>query len=301
MRKIALITLLVLLASLIVQRTYTPTHPGLSVWFLNVGQGASILVRTASNHFILYDGGPGSQVLTELGDILAPSQRHLDIIALSHPHADHIRGLIHVLERYKVSEVWSSGSKHTSGDFKQWEHVLSQQGILPRFLASPESVEVGTATAQILHPPKPVVGKEFSQTHDGTLSLKLTQDNRSVLLSGDLGESQERSIVASCVPPTCSLTSDVLQVTHHGSASGTTEAFLERSTPVIAVIPVGARNMFKHPRAEVLERLATVESAVWRTDTDGRVAIVLLPTNLIVSSTSGRSTTFPVLPQPAPT
>ncbi|CAN5132924.1 hypothetical protein BH11PAT4_BH11PAT4_1530 [soil metagenome] len=302
MRKAALTIILVLVLSLGFQSA-TKRNPrtGLRMWMLNVGQGASVLIQTPSNHYLLFDGGPGSNVLSELGEVLPVWQRTLDAVALSHPHADHIRGLIAVLGRYEVGEVWTSGSSYKSGDYTEWVQVIKQKQIATKNVASPDTMTLGELSVRVIHPPKPVVGKIFTETHDGTLSLLLSYSLRSIILAGDVDQKHEASMVSSCKPPACNLDSDILQVAHHGSASGTSSAFLKATTPLLALIPVGEGNKFKHPRAEVLERLAQANATVFRTDQDGRILVVVTNDSLEVTSTTGKRATLAQTPQPAPT
>jgi competence protein ComEC len=212
-----------------------------------------------------------------------------------------VRGLITVLKRYRVGEVWSSGSSYKSGDFTEWLRLIKEKSIPTKNLASPDTLTLGELSVRAIHPPNSVIGKVLSETHDGTLSLLLSYSLRSIILAGDIDQKHEAAIARSCQPPACSLDSDVLQVAHHGSASGTSAAFLKVATPLVALIPVGEGNKFKHPRAEVLERLLQAKATTFRTDQDGRIGILVTNEYLDITTTAGEEATFAQTPQPAPT
>ncbi len=276
-------------------------HSEIRLWMLNVGQGESMLIQTPSGKYLLFDGGPGSAVLAELGEVLPIWKRTIDVAVLSHPHADHLRGLIAVLGRYHVDEIWSSGSQYESSEFATWVHLIADNHIPSRNLAFPDTASLGELEIKVLHPTKPVVGKVPKETHDGNLSLLISYASRSILLAGDLAEKHEREIASACQNSGCSLSSDILQVAHHGSASGSSTPFLKEVSPLVALIPVGEGNKFKHPRAETLERLSNSHADVFRTDKDGRVLVEISATEITVTTTSGKRAIYSQKPQPAPT
>jgi competence protein ComEC len=300
-KKFVITSCILLVISSAVPFIQKPSREGLHAWFLNVGQGTSVLVQTPPGNYLLFDGGPDSRVLSELGEVLPSHFRALDIVALSHPHADHLRGLILVLERYHVGEIWSSGTVYQSGEYQKWIQILSGLSSVKRSLSFPQQLSLGLSSIKVLHPIQSMEGKTPQETHDGNLSMLITYESNQLLLMGDVAEKQEKLIVSTCKPPSCIFNSQVLQVAHHGSASGTSNSFLQASHPYLAVIPVGKENKFKHPRAEVLERLTKAEVATWRTDLDGRVHVEFKKSVLSVNSTSGRISIIDLSPRPAPT
>lgn len=302
MKKTIIVTIVILVISLGFQTvTRREPHNDIHLWMLNVGQGESILIQTPSGKYLLFDGGPGSAVLSELGEILPIWRRNLDVVVLSHPHADHLRGLIAVLGRYTVGEIWSSGSRYESSDYATWLHIITEKQLLLRNLAFPDVRTLGELEIKVLHPTTPVVGKIPKETHDGNLSLLVSSTQRSILLAGDLAEKHEREIISSCQKIGCNLSADILQVTHHGSASASSPAFLKQVSPLVALIPVGEGNKFKHPRAETLERLTQAHADIFRTDKDGRILAVISEGEITITTASGRSATYSQKPPPAPT
>lgn len=254
----------------------------LEAWVLDVGQGESVLVREPSGKTILFDGGPDDKVLSELGAALPAWEHHIDLVILSHPHVDHLRGLIAVLDRYTVDAIWSSGSTAASSEYQAWMTAVSEKHIPLSFHHAPERVSFGAITLTIEHPWEDMTGKQPAQAHDADLAVKLTSGPRTLFLTGDLNEEHEQEMLTKCQLP-CSLKSDVLQIPHHGSASGLTPEFLAATHPDAAVIPVGLANKFHHPREEILDRLKNAHIPVLRTDTGKRIHIVLLPEKIDLS------------------
>lgn len=304
MKKIGLLFFSIILASwwtfTTLRPTFSPT-PALDIWMLDVGQGESVLLREPSGKKILFDGGPSEAVLRELGNILPAWDRQIDLIIISHNHSDHLRGLISVIERYQVKEIWISGAIHTTDEYRALLEVIQAKQLKPRIVffdpascqtSCPPSEAVGQVRVQIYHPLEKMTGQRPQEQHDATVAAKFSFENQSVFLTGDLDEAHEKAILTACQPPVCSLQADVLQVPHHGSATGLNPAFLEAVSPKIALIPVGKDNPYDHPRQIILDRLQKSGIPIYRTDLDGRIRIILGKHSLRIltakSDSSGR-------------
>ena len=260
-------------------------HPGFYAWMLNVGQGESVLLRDPGGETVLFDGGPDDSVMAELGSILQPWQRRIDLLVLSHDHSDHVTGFIPILQRYKVKEVWISGALAPNSEYKTFREELKKHGLSPviRYfnaascqpgLPCPPIERRGSFSLQIYHPIKDMEGIEPKDQHDATLVLKAAYAGHTILLPGDLNEQQERDILNSCHPPACSLKADILQEPHHGSATGLNPAFLKAVSPAAVLIPVGANNKFHHPSPIILTRLKEAKLRYFRTDVQGRIQVI---------------------------
>lgn len=245
------------------------------LWVLSVGQGESVLYQDTTGKLLLFDGGPDDTVLSELGRILPPWRHSIDVVALSHTHADHIRGLIAVLERYQVDAVWESGVNATGNDVTRWHRLIETKKIPEIHPFAGTTLQLGQTRLLTLHPIESMVGKEVSDAHEATLVFQLFTTGERILLTGDLNEGHESDILAWCQPPQCSLASDILQVPHHGSATGLSPPFLEAVHPKLAFICVGQNNPFRHPRANILDRLSEAHIPYHRTDTEGGLKVTL--------------------------
>jgi len=247
----------------------SPTQAKLSVTFLDVGQGDAVLVRTAEGHSLLIDGGPsGEALITALGRHLPFDGRKLNLVALSHPQADHLTGLLTVLERYEVDDILASPLSSDSAVFAAWQDAVRDEQA--RYNEGTEGQRIllgGGAIIEIMHPPPGLVPGREDDPNENALVLRLTLGQVSILLTSDIGEEAELALDDSGA----SLRATVLQVPHHGSRHGSTSAFLREVSPQVAVISVGAENPFGHPSPETLERVQGVP--IFRTDHHGDITI----------------------------
>ena len=245
------------------------------LWMLNVGQGESVLVREPGGKTLLFDGGPDDSVLAELGGILPPWQHQLDLVVLSHLHADHIRGLISVFGRYSIGAVWYSGAAAVTADTKSWLVAIDHQHLAPVHVHAGFEQPFGALTAHVFFPLNDMTDAKMENAHDADVVLGLRLGDEQVLLNGDLNEAHEAALIANCLPPSCNLHSVVMQVPHHGSLTGLTPAYLAAVHPDVALIPVGLGNKFHHPRPEIIQRLKDAQIPIRRTDTDGRIHLTI--------------------------
>lgn len=235
----------------------------LHVWFLDVRQGDAILIQSPDGRQVLVDGGPSPTALfDQLGEVLPFWDRSLDLVVLTHPDADHMSGLIPLLERYEVGAALDSVVPGEQGA-ETWLAATSAAGV-PRPAAAPGTrVQAGGAVLTVLGPPH---GAEDG--NNGSVVLRLDYGTSSMLLVGDAEVEAERALLAGSGP----LHADVLKVGHHGSSASTSAEFLEAVQPRLAIISVGAGNYFGHPAPDVLQRLQGIE--VLRTDARGRIEVV---------------------------
>jgi competence protein ComEC len=270
------------------------TGSELTVWMLDVGQGESVLLKEPSGKKILFDGGPDDKVLSEIGSVLPPWDRHIDLVILSHNHSDHIRGLISVLSRYDVSEIWISGAIHTTADYEAFLAQLTKNSLKPTIvyfdttcqeLECPPRQHFGEIDLQVYHPNNDMTAVLPDHQHDAGVVVKATFSSMSILLTGDLEPENENELLEDCQPPRCSLKANILQVTHHGSGNATSKEFLEMVKPQAALIPVGLNNSFGHPREQTLERLKSAGVPIFRTDTQGRIKATINKDHFSISTT----------------
>lgn len=257
------------------------------VWLLDIGQGDAILVQEASGAQILIDGGPGDQIIPALSARMPFWDRTIERVVLSHPHADHLDGLVEVAKRYTIGEVWVSGAEHTTPDYQAWEELLRARDIPVRFVGAGQRVTRGDLRFEFLHPIDGQIGQVPAEQHDATVVARLVMPQGSILLTGDIDEGHERDILdAWCPPPVVTpcpaLQSTVLKVPHHGSRSGLLPEFLTAVAPQAAIISVGEGNAYGHPHPTILERLAAQGIAIYRTDHDQTIELRVRDGQLIV-------------------
>lgn len=258
---------------------HTPAGDGLLVSFLDVGQGDSILLRSPSGKTMLVDGGPeGSfpvidQALASLGVV------GLDVVIASHLHADHIGGLIQVVDTYPIGDFYYPPFDAESETYYSLLDALNEsQATVHRPYAGvntlipwDDAVEV-----RILSPYE----TNYTDFNDTSYIIRVSYGNTAVLLTGDATELSEK--LALKAQPDHYFRADVLKVAHHGSSDSTFEAFLDAVSPAIAVVSVGKGNDYGHPHDSLLDRLNERGVTIYRTDEDGTVTLLLDGTRVTV-------------------
>lgn len=238
------------------------------IWFLNVGQGDSVLIETPEGHHILVDGGPGPGVLTELAEVLPFFDKKIDLMVLSHPHADHIDGLVEVLKRYEVEAVLFSGVNFMGGAYDEFLKEIDEQEIDFWIAESDEDFSFGDVIIDVIYPSKQILGEEFNNLNNSSVAMKIIYNQTKILLSGDLELEAEAALVASGLD----LRADILKAGHHGSRTASSLIFLRKIKPRVVVIQSGQGNQFEHPHEESLNHFEKVGvEKIYRNDLDGRV------------------------------
>lgn len=244
------------------------TRNGLTVAFLDVGQGDAIFVEAPNGNQILIDGGPNKSVLRELSKQMPFYDRMIDAVILTHPHLDHYAGLNEVIKKYKISLEIDPGTKNKGAGFAEFENLIKDKSI--KRLYAKRGIKINLDKDLYLDILLPVLNDENLSEHDGMLVSRLVYKNNSFLLTGDTEDNLENYLLAFGAD---NLKSDVLKVGHHGSKTSTSESFLGWVNPDLAVISAGKGNKYGHPHKEVTDRLAKFEIPTLRTDEKGTVVL----------------------------
>ncbi len=253
------------------------------LWMLDVGQGDALLIQTPHAQQILIDGGPTDQVLPQLGRHMPFWDRRIEMIILSHDHADHLAGLLPILERYQVDRVWMSGAIHTTPEYLHWVTLLRDKHISTDIVWAGKETTVDGVGLQVLFPLSDKTGIRPPNQHDATVVVRVDVADARILLTGDLEVAHERALLdayceGSPSPTACpELAANILKVPHHGSKSGSTADFLAAIRPSYALISAGARNSYGHPAPLTLQRLAAAQAKIFRTDQNGAVRVDIAP------------------------
>lgn len=242
----------------------------LKVYILDVGQGDAIFIQAPDGNQVLVDGGPDTSVLDRLSEILPPTDRSIDAVIVSHPHADHIGGLPAVLEHYEVGTVVEAGENYDSSIFRTWHRAVDVEGSQRVDAIAGTTLSLGqSVTLTVLHPFNSASGVTTKTPHDYNVTVMLRYGQMEMLLTGDMETEAEQELIASGI----NLDADVLKVGHHGSRTSTSSDFLRAVTPEAAVISVGDKNRYGHPTSSTLQRLEDFKIPYYRTDTDGTITI----------------------------
>ncbi len=264
------ILLVVILIAFIAVLLFLPREKNLEVIFLDIGQGDSILIKTPFGQNILIDGGPDKSVLKGLGKNLAWWDREIDLMILTHPHDDHVTGLIEVLKRYKVKKILYTGVTHNAPNYIKWLEVIKEKNIPLVISDKIQKINLGeNCFFEIIYPDTSFLNKDVGNLNNSSIVAKLVYRENSFLFTGDIEKETEEVLLKN----KANLKADILKVAHHGSDTGSSEEFLERVSPKTAVILVGQDNDFGHPSKRVLIRLEKNDVKIMRTDREGEIKL----------------------------
>jgi len=244
----------------------------LHVYFLDVGQGDSILLVSPSGKQILIDGGSNMSALEHLGKYMPFFDRTIELLVLSHPDSDHITALPEILQRYHVEQILLTGIQHGAGRYQALLHHLAEQGTRVIFSDPSQDIDIGDGLVlDVIWPPASVFGTHPKKANDTSIVIRALFGKESILLTGDIEEKAEKAILASGVD----VHSTILKSPHHGSKSSSSTGFLLAVRPQLAIISVGKDNSFGHPHQEVLDRYAQMGITVRNTIEEGTISLAL--------------------------
>ncbi len=255
---------LLVVAILTLVAAATMPDDNLHVSILDVGQGDAILI-SRGNQQVLVDGGPSPQAIAlELGEKMPFWDRTIELVILTHPSADHVTGLVEVLNRYQVKQVLHPNLDFESDIYDEWLSLLKEKDIKCTVAKAGQQINLGRVTIKVLNPQTPLLTGTESDIDNNGMVLHISTGEVSFLLTADIMWEAEFELLAH----RANLTSTVLKVAHHGSDTSTTPEFLAVVNPEVAVISVGADNRFGHPTPKVMERLEDRigSEKIYRTD-----------------------------------
>ncbi|WHP41359.1 MBL fold metallo-hydrolase [Lysinibacillus capsici] len=233
------------------------------VHFIDVGQGDSILIESPSGKTMLIDGGvkgAGQQIVSYLKEL---GINKLDIVVATHPDADHIGGLIPVLDNMTTEQFYDSGKVHTSQTFEEMLTQIDEKNIPYHVPKIGDDIEFDKdVNVKVLN-----ANDQATDNNDSSIVLKMTYGNVSFLLTGDAGVALEKEMLQYDVKAT------VLKAGHHGSNTSSSEEFVQAVKPEVAILSYGEDNKYGHPHAEVVDRLQAIGSKIYATADLGTITV----------------------------
>jgi len=233
--------------------------------FFDVGQGDSALIITPEGQDILVDGGPDNKVLEKLGRALPIYDKTIELMILSHPHADHLVGLIEVLKRYQVDKIIISGILCDTDAYGEFSRLIKEKNIPVEIIHQPQELFLEPSVElSFLAPLTDLAGQRMANLNNSSIVFKLIYVSSTALFMGDY-ENEENFASSSLVK------ADILKVGHHGSTNANSRDFLAQVNPQFAIISVGKDNSYGLPNYRTIYELKKLGAEVFRTDETGDI------------------------------
>jgi competence protein ComEC len=242
----------------------------LTVAFIDVGQGDATLLSARGGETWLIDGGPDDggpitpAILARLWQMGIDS---IDVVALSHPHADHIGGLVEVIESLHVTRMLDPGLDFYSPVYELLLISAYESGLEYALLDSGDVFQLSDSVRLEVISMRAREGSTEIDANELSAAMLVSCGSFSLFLAGDIGTPAEMHIFGD------TRSVNVLKVPHHGSVSSVFEPFMRRLRPQLAVISVGRNNPFGHPHPTTLELLQELGATVLRTDSAGTIFV----------------------------
>ncbi len=267
----------------------------LEVHFVDVGQGDSILIKSPEGKTALIDGGDTDTGIVSY--LRSQGVQALTLVVATHPHADHIGGLVEVLRAFPVDEVVTNGVMHTTSTYERFLDAIADARAIYTEAKQGDVLQLGSLSFHVLHPQDPA----GSDLNDQSLVLRLVHGQVAFLFTGDVQPEGQASILGSNLE----VGADILKVAHHGSRTSSQSSFLSEVEPEVAIYSCGLGNSYGHPHPETIAALERAGAAVYGTDVNGTIVVTSNGSSYRVAaakqSQAKASPVVPVAPSPVPT
>ena len=240
----------------------------LEVYFLDVGQADSILIKL-EDEYMLIDAGNNEDGVKLVNYFNELGIKEFKYVFGTHPHEDHIGGMDDIINNFKIDNYYMPDKITTTKTFEDVLDALINNNLQYAILKKGDEFNLSSAN-----------GDETNDINDSSIVLKLTYGNNSFLLTGDATSNVEKTLLND------NIKSDVLKVAHHGSNYSSTEEFLDVVSPRYAVISVGKNNSYNHPSNSTLKKLNDRNIKLYRTDLDGTIKFTSDGENITITTIS---------------
>jgi len=265
-------------------RLNEPTAKQMKVHFIDVGQGDSILIQSPNGKNMLIDGGTKSAGTKVVSFIKSKGITKLDYVVATHPDADHIGGLISVLNSISVGTFIDSGKSHTTETYYEMLNLIDVKNIPFKVPTAGDKIALDSAlNLQVLNS-----AEASDDTNEASIVLKMTYGKETFLFMGDADTTTEAELVAKY-----DLKSTVLKAGHHGSSTSTSQLFVNEVKPVTTTLSYGKENSYGHPHSEVVNRLKAAGSKLYNTVDHCDISVLTSGNGHTVSNTCTPTTTPP--------
>ncbi|MDV5114683.1 ComEC/Rec2 family competence protein [Clostridium perfringens] len=248
------------------QDSKVPKDSELMISYMDVGQGDAAYIKVNGND-ILIDAGPRSNSKELLEQLKAKNIDDFELVIATHPHEDHIGGMVDVFKEYEVKAFYSPKITHTTKTYENLVKAVKDEGLKTKELKGGMVIDLGEgAKFEVFTPQK----SEYEELNDYSPIMKLSFGDTSYLFTGDAEKLAEEEALAKYKN---SLDSDVIKFGHHGSSSSSSNAFIEAVSPKYGIISCAKDNKYGHPHSETLDIIKKYNIKTFRTDTDGEIIL----------------------------
>lgn len=260
--KIVVKVILIIIVIVNLTNVTNKIFPNLKIYFIDVGQGDSTLIVTPKNKNIIIDGGESEDTLFSY--LLDRRINKIDYLIVSHFDKDHCGGLVQVVEKLNVKNLIISKQSEIPQEYLQIVNIANDRKIKITEVKKGDKINIEKEIyIDILYPSKDL---KYNDLNNNSIVARLVYNNFSILFTGDIEESEKELL-------NYNLKSSILKISHHGSKTSTSQEFLNKVNPEIALIGVGKNNKFGHPSKEVLEKISKLNCKIYRTDKMGEITI----------------------------
>ena len=228
---------------------------------IDVGQADSILITTPSNKNMLIDGGDEDSAKIIKSYLKNKKVKNLDVVIATHPDSDHIGSLDYIIDNFDVEKIYMPNQTTDSECYINLIDSCNKKNLKVNYLSKDDSFNLDDSTNIYVLSPSYITDNNNSNS----IVLNISYKNNNFLFTGDCEESNEMDMINSYDLEDI----DFLKVAHHGSYTSSSVAFLEETTPDIAVISCGYKNSYGHPHKSTLDNLESVDAKIFRTDQNG--------------------------------
>lgn len=243
-------------------KNYIPNK--IYVHYIDVGQGDSILVQV-NNKNLLIDSGPKSDKYKLLDYLDSLDIHKIDYVLATHPHEDHIGNMSSLIKKYEISHFYAPKVESTTKSFESMVEALKSKKLKINIIKKgTDSINLGSGTRVTVFSP---IETSYDNLNNYSPVIKIEYGNSSFLFTGDA----EKEIEIKLISNSEDINADILKVGHHGSSTSSSEEFIKKVNPSIAVISVGEDNTYDHPTDITLSHLKENNVKIYRTDQQGTI------------------------------
>ena len=239
------------------------TQGELLVHFIDVGQGDAILIDFGETEVLIDGGDRAPGIVTYLSNYIDGA---IEVIVATHPHADHIGGLIAVLEQFKVEDIWHNGEESDSKTYQDFMDAVQSENAEIHIARLHNVIQAGALSLYVHHP-----ANLEGTTNNNSIVLHLAFGDIDFLFTGDAEREAEGNMMmlSSVRLPEV----EILKVGHHGSSTASSDAFLSITSPEVAIYMAGKDNTYGHPHQETIEALKQIGAKIYGTDVNGTIVV----------------------------